>query len=173
MTENIEQVKKESIINTIIKRCEADSAFRAALRRADNPDTEYQSWEYIAQYGANLEFSDSRLAYAIIFAAVARDAKGKDGTLNLGTSLLKAYDDNRDSAPARSKLRRLLACDSVDEVCGVLRSILKLIGSKAVRISYETLLYDLKGFHSKGEQVKARWAQSFFGKVETRNEDGE
>lgn len=165
-TEGIVSEKKpeQNLMSKVLSRCKSDTAFCAALKRADNPDTEYQSWEYLADYGVNLEYEVQRLPFTTVFAAAARSSNSTDGFMTLGQALLVAYDGDRDSAPARSRLRRILACDTTEEVCDVLHSMLRLIESKGVSISYGLLLRDLKYFDKNPEQTKARWAQEFFGK---------
>ena len=153
---------EEKLIAGIFNRLKNDMAFRAALKKADNPDTEYQSWEYLADYGINLEYENVRLPYTTVLAAAARSGREADGSLSLGTSLAKAYNDDRSSPPARARLRRILACSTVQEVCVVMRPVLRFIGSKGKPLSYGKLLKDLKYFNKNPEQIKARWAQQFF-----------
>lgn len=153
---------EQSLMTKVILRCQKDNAFRSALKKADNPDTEYQSWEYLADYNVNLEHAKQRLPYTTAFAAAARSSKLTDGSLKLGQALLFAYDGDRESSPARSRLRRLLACTSIEEVCDVLRSILRLIESKGVSVSYNQLLNDLRFFENRQDSIKARWAQEFW-----------
>lgn len=173
MTEKEADMPEVKLLAGVIARCKNDSAFRAALKKADNPDTEYQSWEYLAEYGVNLEFEDSRYPYTTVFAAAARSDKSSDGSLKLGQALLSVYiepykhdfDNARKSEPARARLRRILACDSTAEVCTILRPVLRLITSKGIAVSYGLLLRDLKYFNNHPEQTKASWAQQFFGTV--------
>jgi len=62
--------KSLAFVNYIISRCQADNGLRAALKRADNPATEYQSWEVLAGFQVNLEYDNQRLPYATIAAAI-------------------------------------------------------------------------------------------------------
>lgn len=165
MTEKEADMPEVKLLAGVIVRCKNDSAFRAALKKADNPDTEYQSWEYLAEYGVNLEYEDSRYPYTTVFAAAARSDKPADGNMKLGRALFEAYERDRDSEPARARLRRILACDSTAEVCTILRPVLRLISGKGIAVSYGLLLRDLKYFNNHPEQTKASWAQQFFGTV--------
>ena len=85
--------------------------------------------------------------------------------------MANAYQDDggKDSDAAKVKLRRILACDNVIEVCQVLRPILQLICSRGVGISFEKLLKDLIFFNP--DKTLARWAQDFFGSISKENEE--
>lgn len=139
-----------------------DNAFGAALRRADNPATEYQAWEYLISFGCDIEKPWERLPFCIIGAALARVKPQKDGHFGIGKSIASCYEDGNKAEPAKAKLRRLLACDSIEEVCSVLRPILSLIQSKGVPICYGRLLDELLYF-GDGSKKKILWASDFYG----------
>jgi len=163
--------KEPSLVANVFARCKNDKGFAATLKRADNPDTAYQAWEILAALKVPLDVDSKRLPYALVLASVARSSKEKDGTLGLGAALANAYQDDggRDSDAAKAKLRRILACDNVVEVCRVLRPILQLICSRGVGISFEKLLKDLIFFNP--EKTLACWAQDFFGSRSKENEE--
>ena len=151
-----------SIVAKTFARCKNDKGFAAALKKADNPDTEYQAWEIFADYGIPLNIDVQRLPCALVLSAVARSSRDSDGSLGLGSALARAYqeDGGKDSDAAKAKLRRILACDNVVELCSVLRPVLRLISSRSEVISYTKLLKDLIYFDP--EKILARWAQDFF-----------
>ena len=163
--------EKTSVVQSVFLRMKSDSAFRVALKRADNPATEYQSWEYLADYGVRLDNDWKRIPYATVFAAAAKSGMDSDGKYGLGQALCAAYDWDKKSEPARSKLRRIIACSDVLELCSVLRSVLQFIASKNVSVCYQSLLDDLIYF-GDGERVKSKWAQQFYGtNLEAGEED--
>lgn len=154
-------------VNYIISRCK-DNGIRAALKRADNPATEYQSWEVLAGFQINLAFENQRLPYATIAAAIARAKIENNGTAKIGYAISRCYDDGNASDQAKAKLRRLLACDSVPEACRILRPLLELIEARGnTSVDYAALLNDLLWFSNDDNQIriKARWAQDFYGHV--------
>ena len=163
--ETAKKLRGQNFIEYVLKRMKGDSAFRSALRRADNPDTEYQSWEYLSgRGGCDLEKPWERLPFALISAAVARSELNMDGYLGIGKAIAACYkDDGNNSDAAKSKLRRLIACSSIEEVCSVLRSLLRLIESKGVRLKYGQLLDELIYF-GEGERAKIKWASDFYGR---------
>jgi CRISPR system Cascade subunit CasB len=159
--------KSLAFVDYIINRCQADNGLRAALKRADNPATEYQSWEVLAGFRINLEYENQRLPHAAIAAAVARSKIEQNGTVKIGQAIARCYEDGNASDQAKARLRRLLACDSVPEACRVLRPLLSLIESRSnTTPDYASLLNDLLWFGHDDSQtrIKARWAQDFYGK---------
>lgn len=159
--------KSLAFVDYIINRCQIDNGLRAALKRADNPATEYQSWEVLAGFKVDLEYENQRLPYATIGAAIARTKVEKNGAATIGLAIARCYEDGNASDQAKAKLRRLLACDSVPEVCRILRPLFSLIESKGkIALDYASLLNDLLWFGHDDSQlrIKARWAQDFYGK---------
>lgn len=161
--QNEKAKRTEAFVSYIIERAKKDKGVAAALRRADNPATEYQSWEYLAAFNIDLNKSWDRLPYATIAAAIAKAKIEHNGTAHIGNALANCYEDGKESNQAKAKLRRLLACDSVEELCRVLRPILTLIQSKSsIQLDFARLLDDLLKFHWDSQQTKSRWAQSFY-----------
>src|SRR3954454_17967514 len=76
--------KSLAFVDYIINRCQADNGLRAALKRADNPATEYQSWEVLAGFHLNLEYENQRLPHAATFVAIARPSLDKSLRRKLG-----------------------------------------------------------------------------------------
>lgn len=163
---NQQQTRSESFVGHLFQRCAQDKGFAARLRRADNPATEFQSWDTLAAFGVNLEVAAERQPYALIAAAVARCQKPANGTLSLGKAIAHCYDDGNQSDQAKARLRRLLACDQVEELCRILRPLLSLIQSRVAHpLDYAKLLSELRWFDCSAQQTKARWAQQFYGKA--------
>jgi CRISPR system Cascade subunit CasB len=64
--------RAETFVNFIITRIHQDNGIAAALRRADNPGTEYQSWEQLVAFNIDLNNEGERLPHATIAAAIAK-----------------------------------------------------------------------------------------------------
>jgi CRISPR system Cascade subunit CasB len=167
--------RPEKFVQFVIELCQNDKGAAAALRRADNPATEYQSWEYLAGFRIDLENPFERIPYAAIAAAIARSKIERDGSAGIGNALAFCYEDQSKSNQAKARLRRLLACDSVEEACRILRPLFSLIDSKStVTIDYSRLLRELIsfGYDSNKNNVKTAWAADFYRHAaETANEE--
>lgn len=160
------------LINRFIKRIKADGAFRAAFKSADNADMEHRCWEYLALYGVDIENIKARRPYAAVLAALARNKDiSVDGKQGLGDALLAASGYDRENSSARIRLRRILACADMEELCSVLRPVLNYISSKGADISYSRLLKEILWFEKDTEKIKARWAGQFFYVKKDNQED--
>lgn len=158
--------REERFVSNVIQRCQQDKGLAARLRRADNPATEYQSWELLAGYGIDLEDDRQRLPFVTIAAAIAKAKTERNGSLSLGRAIAACYADGRDSDQAKARLRRLLACDDLAELCRILRPLFSLIDSKAGQpLDYLLLLKQLRRFGFAAQQIKAQWAQEFYGQL--------
>ena len=159
------KTRTEAFVSFIIERINNDKGIAAALRRADNPATEYQCWEQLAAFNIQLDNSNERLPFATVAAAIAKAKVEKNGTAGIGQALADCYDDRCENDQAKSKLRRLLACDSIDEACRILRPLFSLIHSRTeINLDYAQILDDLLNFNFRKQQIKSRWAQNFYKK---------
>lgn len=157
--------RDDSFVAGVIARCQQDKGLAARLRRADNPATEYQSWELLAAWGIDLERDAQRLPFATVAAAIARAKVGVNGSLTLGQAIAACYEDGNQSDQAKTRLRRLLACDEVAELCRLLRPVLTLVESRVGKpLDYVRLLRQLRRFPFAEQAVKAQWAQEFYGR---------
>lgn len=170
--------REDNFVASVIARCRDDKGLAARLRRADNPATEYQSWEFLAAWKIDLEREGERLPFATVAAAIARSKAETNGSLSLGRAIAQCYDDGNQGDQAKARLRRLLACDDLGELCRVLRPVLTLIESRVAQpLDYARLLTQLLAFGRAArsddpqwlQRIKARWAQEFYGaKAEAR-----
>lgn len=176
---NIEKLNRpQPFVNYVISHIQYDKRMAAILRRADNPGTEYQCWEYLAAFNINLEKEYERLPYATIAAAMAKAKITHDGSDGIGRAIAGCYKDGNNCDQAKAKLRRLLACNSVKEACRVLRPLFSLIQANNLNpnLKFGLLLTDLLRFRfdDSRQRVKSRWAQDFYRReTEAIEEDGE
>lgn len=163
--------REERFVAGVIKLCAENKGMAARLRRADNPATEYQSWELLAAYGVDLERERERLPFVVLAAAIAKARAEQNGSLTLGRAIAACYESGNASDQAKMRLRRLLACDDLAELCRILRPLLSLIDSKVGQpLDFIRLLKQLRRFLSNAQQVRAQWAQEFYGAAEAGEE---
>lgn len=164
--------KETSFVAWLVGRCQDDKGLSARLRRADNPAMEYQCWETLATWGVDLEREGQRLPFATVAAAIARAKPPANGNLTLGRAIAHCFDEGNQSDQAKTRLRRLLACTELAELCRVLRPMLTLIESRVTQtLDYAQLLKQLMDFGRAAasgndtwlQRIKAQWAQDFYG----------
>ena len=155
-------------VDHVIRRVKnkSDTAFRAVMRRGANPSMESAVWEYLIPY-CDINVDHIRRAFALVGAAIASEAPETDGRASVGLALRSICKDDDDVE--RRRLRRLLACDTTDELIGVLRPMVHYLQDKAVmKLSYAKLLNDLCYW---SERTRIKWTQDFFLKSSTTEED--
>jgi len=164
---------EQRFVATVIERCNKDKGLAARLRRADNPATEYQSWEVLGALGVDLEKDYQRLPFVTVAAAIAKSKAERNGNLTLGRAIAACYEDGSQSSQAKARLRRLLACDELTEACRILRPILSLMDSKVGQpLNFIRLLKQLRKFHFNAQHIKTQWAQEFYGQsIPVKNEE--
>lgn len=147
-----------------------NSGLIAHIKQSDNPDTDWHAWETLVQFGVDIEYPARRLPYCIVGASLCRENRPHDGTYGLGAALRMCFEEQE---PDSIRLRRLLACTSTEEACGVLRPVLSLIRSKAPgKLCYEKLLKQLLYFDTDQQQaIKATWAKDFWKILNTEKID--
>lgn len=182
--ENKTKSKEEFFVETVLEKLKGpDTSFGAALRRADNPDTEHHCWEFLCQGRGRKQDPWCDITkkweckpYVLIGAALAKAKPDKDGDLGIGKAIARCYsdegmaNDNKYRA-AKAKLHRLLACRTAEEACDILRPLLGLINSRQIHLNYAGLLKDLLSplkYSNEyfNEYIKAKWAKDFYYKKE-------
>jgi len=143
-------------------RKDDNKAAMAVLKCADNPSKAIKSWEYLARFINN--GYDPLLSFTIAAAIIKSEIK-TNGEIGIGEALILRYKDDggKESNQAKAKLRRLLACDSAEELCDVLRPLLSLINSKGSKsLDYAKLLKQLRKFNAESQFIKTQWATDFY-----------
>lgn len=168
----MQKSKAQNFVEDILERSLEDKEFRASLRCANNPKTEWRAWPTLICRGIQVDSPDKD-AYCLVAAAVSYRKSRPDGTLSLGEALRESATKGEKSLTgAEARLRRLFSCDSLREACTVLRPVLGLLQSRLPdQLSLGGLLEDLLSFNSwKRDRVKERWAMDFY---RSKSEDAE
>ena len=166
--------RSEAFVQMVIERLNdkrPDTALRAALRKAENPATTKQSWEYLTRW-CDIEDDRKWKPFALVGSAIAWEKPQKNGEVGIGQAIARCYAsenkfDGCEKDGAKIKLRRLLACDTIEEACIILRPIIRLINSKNIALNYVELLDNLLSTNNYfNDHIKPQWAKDFFYKPE-------
>ncbi len=153
--------REEKFVATVLTKCAIDNGYAARLRRASNPDTEYQSYDILAKFQVNLEKDYERLPFALIGASLASLQSLQDGKASLGKALKSCFDDGEQG---ELRLRRILACQSQEELCRILRPMLAFMANKATSpLCHSRLLKEMLRFTFHAQRIKLSWAQDYYG----------
>lgn len=152
-----------------LEKLRDDRGAMANLRRGLSHATEYRAWPWVARW-CNLENDRQRIIYTTVAAAFASHPENEN-TGNVGTVMRELVpSDQRNAEGLQSfdkHFRRLLTCQSAEEVCERLPRLIKAASQKDLPINYVELFKDLCYW---GERVKIRWAAAYWN-TRTDKED--
>ena len=180
-----EKYRPEKFVNHVMDFCTKENkAALAALKCADNLQKQDKSLPYLAAFYIGFDSQNEFQPYATIASAIAKADARQNGHVGIGRAIARCYDTVASSEhkkeldpQAKTKIRRLLACDSTEEACRVLRPLFSLIDAKglAKTIDYISLLRDLEGFHIdwRREQIKQYWARDFYKRLVDKDDNDE
>jgi len=141
-----------------------DRGMMADLRRGFSESQAHRAWPYLASW-CDLTHSRERAVFQTVAAAFAHHPVVA-GEGDLGSVLRRiAMGDKRGQeglATFDGHFRRLLVCDSVEELCDHLRGPLRAAAAKGIPVNYEQMFNDLWYW---GEKVRLRWAASYWGEA--------
>lgn len=162
--EDKKEQQARRFVTAILERCREDKGFAACLRRADNPDTEHYAYGVLAGFGIDLENDEERRPCAVIAASLSRSRRDQDGDLGLGEAL---RDCVKNEEQGESRLRRMLACRTTEELCRMLRPLLTFIDARDAPLCHARLLVQMLNFHREKARrmARLRWAQEYYGRA--------
>ncbi|MCX6879958.1 MAG: type I-E CRISPR-associated protein Cse2/CasB [Verrucomicrobia bacterium] len=145
-----------------LRKITNDRGKMAALRRAASPSTERQAWPVIYSLGEDI----SCLAACTIGGLYAQHPEEDGKAFSFGTTCRRiATDNGKDFEIPDSfdrRFRRLLACDSADDVAGQLKAWIRFASAKGVGVNYEKLFWDILAWHNHADRIKLDWARGFW-----------
>ncbi len=149
-----------------LRRSREDRGKLAALRRGltDNPQLHVDAWPVIARLGGDIGHP-AFVATAALYASHPAESKARDFGETCRRIAQGGGNDIAESFDRR--FRRLLACDSVDNLIGQLRSWVRLATNKGVGVNYESLFADLWNWRWYADDIRVKWAKSFWQSGET------
>lgn len=140
-----------------------DRGKRAALRRGltDNPRMHVDAWPVVASLGGNIG-QPVFVTLAALFAMHPEDSNARNFGETCYAIARKDSSDGKIPASFETRFRRLLASGEVADVAGQLRSWIRLAASKGVGVNYENLFADLWNWPWYADEIRVKWAKSFW-----------
>lgn len=153
----------EPFIDQLLKLC-SDRGHRAELRRYWSLGTRHYAYPVIGRLGV---MSEPKLADAITAALYSVNPNHQLGGASPGKALLQLAGGNDKANGFDSferHFRRLLACEDGDlqEVGDQLHRLFKRLERETISLDYNRLLWDLRSWRNKSDDIKTRWARDFW-----------
>ena len=150
-----------------LQRWKDDRGALANLRCALRPKLRSRAWPLLAQL-SSLE-APSLVIYETVVGLWATDPQShRAGAGNFGVTCRKLCGDH-ESFDLR--FRRLLDCDSREELCERIVPLGLTAQSKGIAVDYEQLFRDLRFYAADGRDlVRVRWAQAYWGTAAEEND---
>lgn len=144
-----------------LRRVRNDRGKLAALRRGltDNPRMHVDAWPVVAGLGGDIG-QPVFVTVAALFASHPEEANSR----NFGEACRRiALGDGKDIPDSfQSRFRRLIASGDVEDLTGQLRSWIRLAAGKGVGVNYESLFADLWNWPWYADEIRVKWAKSFW-----------
>ena len=153
-----------------LRKIANDRGKMAALRRGASEATKRQAWPVIASLGEDV----GNFTACTVGALFAEHPEDENKSWSLGETCRRiALDgvagyDIPESFDKR--FRRLLACDTAEEVADQLKAWIRFAKAKGIRVNYEQMFWDLDGWGRRADDIKLQWARGFWP---VRKEAGE
>ena len=159
-----------------------DRGMLAALRRGISAASEHQAWPHIAPY-CNLSEPKQRAVWLVVAAAAATLAPdglahAGRGVGNFGVTLRKlalgstGEKGEKALASFEARFRRLLTCQTTEEVCRHVSGVIRAASAKGVAVDLEQLFGDLMKWEQAQEPTtKVKWAQTYWADDEGPGEE--
>ncbi|MFT5623126.1 MAG: CRISPR type I-E-associated protein CasB/Cse2 [Bacteroidia bacterium] len=145
--------------NSFLPRLQAivtDRGNRASLRRYWSPATRHQAYPLLGQLGALRD--DRKTILAALYAEHPEHQNGQ----TVGKAALRLGDRKEGDHPYDRHFRRLLACDSLDDLALQLHRLVRRLQRKGIGLDYTELQKNLNFWVNYREDVKVRWAADFW-----------
>lgn len=167
MTDSKPTRKNEPFIEQVLRWCggENNRATRAELKRYWSPATRHQSWAILGRLGTLRPNHTS--PETILAALYGVHPSHKMGSNRLGRAALTLAGGHIRSDHFESfdrHFRRLLACEGgqLEELGGYLHRLFKRLEREDIPVDFNTLLWDLRNWHRRADDVKSEWARQFY-----------
>lgn len=145
-----------------LRKITRDRYKRAVLRRAFRIGLQPQTWSILSALGDGV----SHQAALTIATLYAEHPKVELGDLSLGFTCRRIATNMSASQEVpdmfNCQFRRLLDCDSLEEVDIQLKGWIRAAYATGLGVNYELLFRDLLSWNTSAERVKENWACGFW-----------
>jgi CRISPR type I-E-associated protein CasB/Cse2 len=139
-----------------LRKVADDRGKRAALRRYWSPATRHQAYPVLGELRA---LDDKRKTLIATLYAEHPEHSPRVGIGAAARQLGKPKDGEH---PYERHFRRLLACESTNDLGQQLHRLFKRLSREAIGLDYEDLHKRLNFWTNYREEVKVRWAAEFW-----------
>jgi len=150
-----------------------DRGMLAALRRGLSEATEQYAWPYIAPHCPMTDPKQRAIWLTVAGAAATLEplglAKSGLGVGNLGATMRHlALGDGKQKADDalasfEARFRRLLTCQTVEELCKHLVGVIRAAAAKTKPVDLKKLFWDLQTWEDRNQRdVRVEWAQGYW-----------
>lgn len=160
----------DSVVSKLTLWHEDDERGKFALLRHVFFDSPYRAWEVLRHFGPQAIGHPVYETVAGCFAHHRRKESCPDDPemKNFGATcreIAESRGDKPDQDGNRrfdARFRRLLACDTQQEACEVVRQIIRLARASYVKVNYRRLFRDLWWWNNNPKRTKTEWAREYW-----------
>ena len=156
-------------IDYIFRLCKSDSGAASKLKRAGSDTQAASSYGILVGAGVDIEKKYQLISHSIVAEIIAKSKLESDtGEENFGKVLRLSSELKKEKSQEidDTRMRRILNCDTLEELQTVLRSLLNFIISRGFidKLSLNEFLKDLLKFEYEWSQnrIKKKWAMGFY-----------
>lgn len=153
---------------SFLRRNKDNRGVMASLRCLLKTEQRFRGWQLIAPFGGIGEVAAETVSGLYAMHPMEQD----DASYNLGDACRKLAEKRkkggeRDTSPFDRRFRRLLSCDTKEELCLHLVDVVRGLKNAEIPVNFETLYNDIIWW---GNKVREKWAIHYWSE---RKEDNE
>lgn len=161
---NLKPIERAARYIDALRRIQNDRGKMAALRRGFSSATVMDAWPVVAGLGGEIG-QPGKSVYVDVAALYGTHAKESNvGNFGESCRAIALKDSSNTQIPESYERRflRLIASGDPGELVNQLRSWVRLAASKEVALNYESLFADLWNWNWYADDIRVRWARSFW-----------
>lgn len=142
----------------------------ADRRRGLSSGTEQSAWPLLGALGAFRDRREMLPVYQTVGALFAlHPTVANSGNFGVTCRRIRRESDMNKPDPFDARFRRLLACDSLTDLCGQLAGAVKMAKANDVLVDFDRLFTDLSWFERNPRRLKIDWARQYWGAGEAKD----